>query len=144
MLCYEIQRGNAILSTFQDYSMEPKSLTFEEMQCLHRALLAAIIGDDDAEELYADLIKRATEYAIIRSKWVLFTRQEKMDIDPRRTSCHDSVIIHFNMLARYLKSIDRDTSWRNVLGYEEDDPFNRKRIGDFACYLAFTNSINAR
>ena len=30
------------------------------------------------------------------------------------------------------------------LGYEEDNPYNRKAIGDFACYLAFVNGINAR
>ena len=25
-----------------------------------------------------------------------------------------------------------------------DDPYNRKVIGDFACYLVFINSVNAR
>ena len=27
---------------------------------------------------------------------------------------------------------------------EEEDPYNRKAIGDFACYLVFVSAINAR
>jgi hypothetical protein len=38
----------------------------------------------------------------------------------------------------------KDTGWRETLGYEKDDKYNRKRLGDFACYLAFVNGLNAR
>jgi hypothetical protein len=31
-----------------------------------------------------------------------------------------------------------------MLGYEEDDKYNRKTIGDFACYISFIYAINAR
>ena len=48
------------------------------------------------------------------------------------------------MLARYLKQQGKVAAWRDALGYEEDDQYNRKAIGDFACYLAFVNGINAR
>ena len=48
------------------------------------------------------------------------------------------------MRARYLKQQGRTAAWRDELGYEEDDPYNRKAIGDFACYLAVVNGINAR
>ena len=54
------------------------------------------------------------------------------------------MIIKFNMLARYLKMQGRDTGWRDKLGYEEEDKLYRKKIGDFACYLVFVNSINSR
>lgn len=37
-----------------------------------------------------------------------------------------------------------EAKWRDELGYEEDDRYNRKAIGDFACYLVFVNSIHAR
>ena len=59
------------------------------------------------------------------------SREEKMDIDPLRTSHHDSLIIHFNMLARYLRMQGKKAEWRERLGYKEDDRFNRKTIGDF-------------
>ena len=67
-----------------------------------------------------------------------------MSTDSRRTSAHDSVIMHINMLARYLKMQGSETAWRDVLGDEKEDPSNRKRIGDFGCYLAFVNALAAR
>lgn len=38
----------------------------------------------------------------------------------------------------------RKNNWRTELGYEEADPYNRKAIGDFACYIVFLNSICSR
>lgn len=94
--------------------------------------------------MYDDVIKVATRYVAIRANWLLMSREEKMEQDPGRTSCHNSVITHFNMLARYLKQQGKAAAWRDELGYEEDDGYSRKTIGDFACYLVFVNSINAR
>jgi len=48
------------------------------------------------------------------------------------------------MLARYVKMQGKAAQWRDCLGDEKENPYNRKRIGDFACYLVFINSINAR
>ncbi|WP_294187580.1 hypothetical protein [uncultured Clostridium sp.] len=42
------------------------------------------------------------------------------------------------MLSRYLQKADKDITWREQLGDE------RKRIGDFACYIAFIFELNAR
>ena len=89
-------------------------------------------------ERYNSLLARC------KPKAVKMTREQKMEIDERRTSCHDSLIVKFNMLARYLKMQGKPAAWRDTLGHLEDDPANRKRIGDFACYLVFINSINAR
>ena len=36
------------------------------------------------------------------------------------------------------------TAWRKEIGFEAEDKVNRKRCGDFGCYIAFINSINAR
>ena len=107
-------------------------------------MLAEIGSDVETLELYDELMKVITRYAAIRANWLLLSREEKNEQDSGRTSCHNSVIIHFNMLARYLKQQGNTTAWRDKLGYEEDDPYNRKAIGDFACYLAFVNGINAR
>ena len=56
----------------------------------------------------------------------------------------DGLIVKFNQLARYLKMQGRTAAWRDALGYEEDDPYNRKTIGDFGCWIAFVDSVNAR
>ena len=73
-----------------------------------------------------------------------FSREEKMETDSLRTSHHDSLIIHFNMLARYLRMQGKEAAWRDQLGYEEDDRYNRKKIGDFGCYIVFVNSLGVR
>ena len=123
---------------------QPKAIIFEKMQMIHAEMLAELGADMEALELYNELMKVATRYAAIRANWLLLSREEKNEQDSGRTSCHNSVIIHFNMLARYLKQQGNTAAWRDKLGYEEDDPYNRKAIGDFACYLAFVNGVNAR
>lgn len=133
-----------MVCTYDEYLKQPKAITFAKMQTIHTEVIAEIGTDVDALELYDELIKIATRYATIRANWLLLSREEKNEQDSGRTSCHNSVIIHFNMLARYLKQQGRTAAWRDELGYEEDNPYNRKAIGDFACYLAFVNGINAR
>ena len=133
-----------MLITHEEYSRLPKALSIERMKFVHEQIISEIGTDADALELYDDLMKVATRYASIRASWLLMSREEKIDQDPGRTSCHNSVITHFNMLARYLKQQGKPAAWRDTLGYEEDDKYNRKTIGDFACYLVFINSINAR
>ena len=123
---------------------QPKAIPFEKMQMIHAEMLAEIGANAEAIELYDELIKIATRYASIRANWILLSREEKIEQDSGRTSCHNSVIIYLNMLARYLKQQGETAVWRDRLGYEEDDPYNRKAIGDFSCYLAFVNGINAR
>ena len=133
-----------VRNTFEKYMEEPHSLSMEQMQDIHRKLIEEIGKDPDAVELYEELIAVATRYAAIRAGWQQLSREEKMDRDPSRTSCHNSVITHFNMLARYLKMQGKQAEWRDSLGYEEDDPYCRKTIGDFGCYIVFINSICAR
>lgn len=133
-----------MILTYDDYLTANDSLTLETMQRLHRELIAEIGTDPDALEIYEELVQKANEYSAIRAKWLLLDREQKMEIDPRRTSCHDSLIVKFNMMARYLKMQGKSASWRDELGYTEEEPGNRKRIGDFGCYLVFVNSVNAR
>lgn len=133
-----------MITTYEEYLREPKSLSLETMQDLHRQMIEEITGDDDAEEIYDELIAQATRYASFRANWYVWDRETRMDKDDNRTSCHNSLIVKFNMLGRYLKMQGKTAAWRDALGYTEDDPYNRKTIGDFACYLVFVNSINAR
>ena len=132
-----------MICTYEEYLKRPKAITFANMQMIHADMLAEIGSDVETLELYDELMKVATRYAAIRANWLLLSREEKNEQDSGRTSCHNSVITHFNMLARYLKQQGETAVWRDRLGYEEDDPYNRKAIGDFACYLAFVNGINA-
>lgn len=121
-----------------------KSLSFEEMDRLYQTMISEIGNDEDALDLYQELLITANRYSFFRSNWLLWSTEKRTEEDPDRTSCHNSLIVKFNQLARYLKMQGKSASWREELGYEEDHPYNRKRIGDFACYLVFLNSIHAR
>lgn len=133
-----------MVCSYEEYLESNKSLSIEKMQQIHSEMLTEIEMDADALELYEDLICISTKYASIRAGWLQMSKAEKADKDSLRTSYHDSVITHLNMLSRYLKMHGKSASWRDRLGYEEDDRYFRKTMGDFACYLVFINSINAR
>lgn len=132
------------VSVYKEYLAMDKSISLEEMQQIHAEIVAAIGNDTDAIELYEELVIAANKYSAFRAAWCVWSREEKLDRDASRTSCHDSMIVKFNQLARYLKMQGKDTAWRDKLGYVEDDSYNRKVIGDFACYIVFVNSICAR
>lgn len=98
--------------TFEQYLKEPYALDFHQMQRIHGELSEEIGEDPEAVELYEELIDAATRYAAVRAKWFRMSKEEKIDTDSLRTSHHDSVIIHLNMLARYLKMQGKKALWR--------------------------------
>lgn len=130
--------------TYEDYLKEDKTLALDQMQRLHRDMTEEIGRDKDALELYTEFVEKAAKYAEIRARWLLMERAEKMQEDSLRTDRHNAVIRQLNMLARYLRQQGKIASWRDMLGDEANDPYCRKTIGDFACYVVFVNSINAR
>jgi len=124
---------------YKSYLKESNSISFNEAEEIYEKMLASIdFNDSDAKEIWDELIESLIKYAAIRSKWLTLTREERVEKDPGRSLVHNSLIASFNMLSRYLERIDKDTSWRVQLGEE------RKRIGDFACYIAFIFGLNAR
>ena len=132
------------INTFDDYLNEPCALHFDQMKRFHQEMIDEIGMDPKAVELYDDLVSEAGKYAAIRASWQHMSFVVQMEQDSLRTSIHDSVIIHFNMLARYLRMQGKKAEWRDRLGYEEDNKFYRKAIGDFGCYIVFVNSICSR
>jgi hypothetical protein len=133
-----------LINTYEEYLSQEKTLTMEQMQKLHADMVQEIGSDTDAGELYQDMVEEATKYAKMRADWLLMSREQKAEQDSLRTSYHNKTIIQLNMLARYLKMQGKPAAWRESLGNEKEDGFCRKTIGDFACYLVFVNSINAR
>ena len=129
---------------YDDYLKKQNILTTEVAMSIHQEMYSEIGNDKDALELYEELLRKAIEYSAIRSKWTVMSSEEKMDADPGRTMKHDSLIVKFNQLAKFLKMQGKPAIWRDRLGYEEDDKINRKKIGDMGCYIAFIHAINAR
>ena len=128
----------------EDYRKMEKSLTLEEMQQLHQDMMTGVGDDEYGLELYEELVEQANRYVTFRSNWPLWSREQKTEKDSNRTSCHDSLIIKFNQLAKYMEIQGKDIEWRHKLRHIEDDPYNRKRIGDFACYIVFVNCLCTR
>ena len=93
-------------------------------------------NDADILDLYNRLLEKAVRYAHIRAEWNTLSREEKLERDSSRTIAHDSFISSINIIARSEGKIG--LQWRERL---TDD---RKRIGDFACYLALFRAIDAR
>ena len=112
-------------------------LTYQEAEelCAQIRALEDRRDPEDAE-LYDDMYARAVRYANIRAGWNMLTREKKLETDDSRTSAHDAFIIALNIVARLQGAAG--AGWRARLGDE------RKRIGDFACYLALFLSLEAR
>ena len=114
------------------------ALTCEEFNRIYDLLLAPLDEhDEDAMELLTNLFTKAARYADIRGTWLLKTRQEKMDEDSYRTSAHDSFITAVRMLSRFEGKASSE--WAGILDMDD-----RKRIGDFACFLTAFRGIEAR
>ncbi len=133
-----------MILTYEDYLPMPGSLTFEEMLSMHREIREETGSDEDALDLYKDLLSTVVKYSESRAGWPLWSREKRVWEDRTRTTRHNQVIDCFNILARYLRNQGKPASWRDVLGDEKKDPGCRKRIGDFACFLVFIESLNAR
>lgn len=130
--------------SYDTYLEHNDTLSFEEANRIHQKMLAEIGHDPDAEELYLELVQSSVEYASVRSKWLLMSREERMDADSGRTGKHDSLIIKFLQLQRYLQANGKQTDWLTDLTGGEDIKDARKRVGDMGCYIAFVYGLNAR
>lgn len=62
--------------TYKDYLPMEKSLPFEEMTKIHQQMMDEIGNDEDALELYEELIEQANRYLVFRASWELWTRDE--------------------------------------------------------------------
>ncbi len=71
-------------------------------------------------------------------RWELLSTKERISADKSRTMEHDAFIASVNVLARISAAEEIDNSWREELGE------NRKRLGDFACWIAYITGISNR
>ena len=127
---------------YEEYLKRIDTLTIEQASEIYRTIIESLdLDENDDREIMQDYLMAAAKYANVRACWNNLSREEKMDTDANRTACHNKVILHLNILARYLASKGKDVSWRDELG---DDSLHRKKMGDFACYVACIEGLNAR
>lgn len=92
--------------------------------------------DTDIIYMYDSMIEKAIRYTNTRAEWNTLTREERRDRDSSRSILHDAFISSINIIAR--TQGEDGSVWRKRLTDE------RKRIGDFACYIALFKSLDAR
>ena len=127
---------------YNEYSKKNDSITMGQAAEIYQRICDSLDpNDEDGKEIFDEYIAAAIKYAAIRAGWNLLSREEKADTDANRTACHNKVIFHLNILSRYLASKGKDISWCDELGDENE---NRKKIGDFACYVALMEGLDAR
>lgn len=115
----------------------PDILNYREAKEIYETIKKNLDRTDaDIYGLYTDMIAYAVNYANIRASWNAQTRAKKMEQDARRSSAHDVFISSVNAVAR--SQGDVGATWRQRLSDE------RKRVGDFACYIALFEGIAAR
>lgn len=127
---------------YETYLGEKNILTFDESLEIYDQLIAEMnFNDEDTKKLWEVLIERTISYAAIRSNWFLLTKEDRLEKDKSRCSSHNSFIGALNMISRFQEKKGIKTTWRDQLGDEKE---NRKKIGDFACFIAYIFGINAR
>lgn len=140
--------------TFKHYLTLNESMDFEMMTSIHQEILTqADIQDEDFQWLWQDCVHYAIEYSRIRSQWHFLSMEEKQSQDASRTSLHNNLIGCFLSLERLFEQSGwQSKRWTEQLFLQqkiekrtkEDVQSHRKRIGDFANYLAFVYALNGR
>lgn len=131
-----------MINTYESYLKHPAGhiLTMEDALRIYEKMAESVskCQSDDKMDFWNDCLKRASDYTKIRNDWERMSREEKMDTDSLRTATHDGFITSLNILSRIAAQEGVDHSWREELGEE------RKRIGDFACFITYITGISNR
>ena len=139
---------------YNSYLVMKEHLTIGQMAQIHEEILKnADTANQDFVDVWKDIIQSAIRYTTTRAEWSFLTNEQKLDKDSSRTSEHNTVINNFIVLERIFKLNSwKSNTWTEQLFLRGDMPKrtrqdvseHRKRIGDFANYLAFIYAINGR
>ncbi len=131
-----------MIHTYEAYLNHPAGnvLIVEDALKIYKEM-AESIGKcqmEDKLDFWNDFVKKAAEYAYVRGMWEYMDREKRTETDISRSLKHEGLITSINVLARIAGNEGIDNSWREELGGE------RKRIGDFACFVTYITGIANR
>ncbi len=131
-----------MIHTYEKYLKHPtgNSLKIEDALQIYEEMAASFekCRLEDKMDFWNECLKKAAEYTKIRNDWEFMSREEKADDDGRRSLVHNSFITSINVLSRIAGNEGIDNTWREKLG---DD---RKKIGDFACFISYMTGVSNR
>ena len=122
---------------YENYLKMPDDLEFEQAMKVYEELLEENLEEDEIyDKLWDHALHCMIDYGSLRAHWKITPKTDRSNDD--RTVMHDSVIHSLDELAVYTKEHGKEAKWRDELGYQ------RKRIGDFACYVSLIYGVFAR
>jgi len=89
------------------------------------------------------LFWKAIRYADIRSRYALYDYQQQLASNVERTQIHNELLDYIENLVVKQQELGEDITWRNKIGLGRTGE-DRKRVGDFACYIAMFLGLSAR
>lgn len=109
-----------------------------------RKLQTTIAGLPDMElALVYETRRTAVEYAMARARWQLADIELRAEMETARSLAHDCFIDAINALSRACVRHELEQDWRRVWGTARTGE-ERRRIGDFACFIAYRLMLDAR
>ena len=90
------------------------------------------------QELLDQMRRAAARYAALRAEWALGSAEARAEMETARSSAHNAFIDACNILSRNMSARGESIEWRRQLGGD------RKKIGDFACWLTLSLALSAR
>jgi len=129
--------------TYQSYLEAKDRITFQDTEEIYNELrTAANTNNRQFQDLWKDVIQRAIDYVNFRAKYSIQTPNERSeDFDKTRTTKHNMFMYSLQDIVFFMDEQGWQTDWFKKIGTIKD---NRKRLGDFACYLVYIYSLNAR
>ena len=64
------------MNSFETYREMKDALSMDDFFSIHSRIIESIGNDEDALELYNELLESAISYTNIRARWSLMTREE--------------------------------------------------------------------
>lgn len=93
--------------------------------------------------LFHQLCAAALDYALARGRWQIAEHASRLALDSARTISHNHFIDACNALSRACGRHELSQEWRGTWGDARAGEA-RRRIGDFACYIAYQLMLKAR
>ena len=127
------------IRTTNDFHQVSGSLSAETCERAYEMLLEPEYSQDETYmHMLNAFVESCIRYASYRISWNLYSYAQKTEIDPERTRHHNQVIADAKSLYNYMENTGMNSFWFDRISE------NRKTIGDFACYVAYVQGVNAR